>query len=181
MRKTQRKIVSVLCLDTSKLLKNSAYGLVFQYTSRCFDTVVKNAFSFCIYYMSNINDSNVKKSFFVIIVNQLETEGKNAIDTPLSPSVVIPNSYVLGKCGQIRFFSWFKTFLFYGNDFLPCKWRWRIWISQCLQVFLFNILAETEETSMVEPASLEDPKVIELMNVSVISVFLKYLTLYNKL
>ena len=46
---------------------------------------------------------------------------------------------------------------------------------------MFNILAETEETSMVEPASLEDPKVIELMNVSVISVFLKYLTLYNKL
>ena len=30
-------------------VKNSAYGLVFQHTSRCFDTVVKNAFSFCIY------------------------------------------------------------------------------------------------------------------------------------
>ena len=38
--------------NTSKLLKNSIYGLVFQHTSRCFDTVVKNAFSFCIYYLS---------------------------------------------------------------------------------------------------------------------------------
>ena len=32
-------------------LKNSAYVLVFQHTSRCFDTVVKNAFPFCIYYI----------------------------------------------------------------------------------------------------------------------------------
>lgn len=52
-------------------------------------------------------------------VNQLETEGKNAIDTPLSPAVIIPNSFKL---------------------------------------------EETEERSMVEPASLEDPKVNELMN-----------------
>ncbi|CAB4010794.1 Alpha-parvin [Paramuricea clavata] len=52
-------------------------------------------------------------------VNALETEGKNAIDTPLSPAIIIPNSFKL---------------------------------------------EETEERTMVEPASLEDPKVHELMN-----------------
>ena len=35
--------------------------------------------------------------FFLNIVNALETEGKNAIDTPLSPAIIIPNSFKLGN------------------------------------------------------------------------------------
>lgn len=32
-----------------------------------------------------------------LVVNALETEGKNAIDTPLSPAVIVPNSFKLGN------------------------------------------------------------------------------------
>ena len=48
------EIVLYQSQNTSKLLKKLGYGLVFQHTSRCFDTVVKNAFSFCIYYIKKV-------------------------------------------------------------------------------------------------------------------------------
>ena len=71
LHKIKPTFISIFPLNTnlfemlsSKLLKNLAYGLVFQHTSRCFDTVVKNAFSFCIYYISNsliIHEENTKE------------------------------------------------------------------------------------------------------------------------
>ena len=38
--------------NTSKLLKNSAYGLVFQHTSRCVDILMKHSSSCLVYYIS---------------------------------------------------------------------------------------------------------------------------------
>ena len=37
-----------------QVVKKLGYRLVFQHTSRCFDTGVKNAFSFFIYYVENV-------------------------------------------------------------------------------------------------------------------------------
>ena len=44
-------IYILICLSYSKLLKNSAYGLVFQHTSRYLDNLMKHSSSCLIYYI----------------------------------------------------------------------------------------------------------------------------------
>ena len=66
-----------------EVVKNSAYGLVFQHTSRCFDTVVKNAFSFCIYY---IYIYSFQKTF----IKTLQYGFYSFLNTSLLPRILYP-------------------------------------------------------------------------------------------
>ena len=37
-------------------------------------------------------------NLFCLAVNELETEGRNAIESPTSPLTITPDTFVLGKC-----------------------------------------------------------------------------------
>ena len=54
-------VFHILHPNISKLLKNSAYGLVFQHTSRCLDILMKHSSSCLIYYLKHL-DKNTKRS-----------------------------------------------------------------------------------------------------------------------
>ena len=59
-RSNTRKSVSSGYPNTSKLLKNSAYGLVFQHTSWGLDILIKHSSSCSIYYMKQVHQTILK-------------------------------------------------------------------------------------------------------------------------
>ena len=87
-----------------------------------------------------------------ILVQQFEAEGKNAIDSPGSPTNfdIPPEEYDLG--------TEYRSFILRKVYYKSLMWRQTLYYWVCIE-----ILAEGEERSLIERRSFADPKLRSLI------------------